>query len=97
MAMNFWETEQGYEVGQAIKDLADATHKSKKTKYDAPMQVKTFIFKYDMNIDNGVILGADATISDFIKDKLVIDLKINRLDEAHIAYVITYKDISHLK
>ena len=87
----FWETQEGHETGAAIRELANATKRSKATKYDAPMQVKTFVFKYDFNMDKGTIPKADNDISEFIKDKLVIDIKVNRLDESHIAYVVTYK------
>lgn len=89
--MSFWDTKEGYETGEAIRELANATKRSKATKYEAPMQVKTFVFKYDFNMDDGTILNADSKISEFVKDKLVIDIKVNRLDESHIAYVITYK------
>ena len=89
--MSFWDTQEGHETGAAIRELAQATKRSKATKYDAPMQVKTFVFKYDFNLDDGSIPNADAMISEFVRDKLVIDIKVNRLDESHIAYVITYK------
>ena len=44
--MSFWDTKEGYETGEAIRELANATKRSKATKYEAPMQVKTFVFKY---------------------------------------------------
>lgn len=94
---NFWDTEEGHATGKAICELAGATRRSKATKYEAPMQVKTFVFKYDFSLDKGTIKNADETISEFIKDKLVIDIKVNRLDEAHIAYVITYKYVPNIK
>ena len=55
----FWETQEGHETGAAIRELANATKRSKATKYDAPMQVKTFVFKYDFNMDKGTIPKAD--------------------------------------
>ena len=89
--VGFWETQAGIETGQAICEIAKATKRSKATKYDAPMKIKTFVFKYDFNLDTGALDAADTTIDEFIKDKLVIDVRVNRLDEAHIAYIIMYK------
>jgi len=87
----FWESQAGVDTGIAIQELAKATNRSKATKYETEMHIKTFVFKYDFSLDTGSITNADKTLDEFIKDKLVIDLKVNRLDEEHIAYVVMYK------
>ena len=91
--MGFWDTDKGYATGDAICELAMLSRRSKTAKYDAPMRVKTFVFRYDFNMDTGDIPDADAEISEFIKDKLVIDIKANRLDESHMTYIVLYKII----
>ena len=93
---SFWDTQEGHDTGAAIRELALATKKSKATKYDAPMKVKTFVFKYDYNLDTGALNTADKRIDEFIKDKLVIDIRVNRLDESHIAYIIMYKQLKDI-
>lgn len=89
--MGFWDTQAGADTGTAIQELAKATNRSKATKYETEMHIKTFVFKYDFSLDTGGIAEADKKLDAFIKDKLVIDIKVNRLDEEHIAYVVMYK------
>ena len=85
--MDFWNSQAGYDTGNAIKMLAESTKRSKATKYEVPMKIKTFILK------NEFTEALDKEVNDFIQDKLVIDIKMTRMDESAVTVIVMYKTV----